>query len=166
MARALDVVGERWALLVVRELLLGPKRFSDLQAGLAGVSANVLSQRLRDLGRSGIVRRRRLGPPARTAAYELTEEGQPCEPVLIALSGWGRRRPLPDSGELSVDALVLALRTSVDPGRAGDLTVTVGPAGGFRRPRPGPTLLRRVPALSRRPTSDHRAFPARIGRGS
>src|SRR3954468_13257385 len=70
VARALDVVGERWALLVVRELLFGPKRFTDLLAGLAGVSQNVLSSRLRRLEQDGLVVRRRLGPPARTRVYE------------------------------------------------------------------------------------------------
>ena len=113
VARALDVIGERWALLVVRELLLGPKRFAGLLSGLSGISQNVLSQRLRDLEEAGVVRRRRLGPPADAAAYELTEDGLALEPVLIALSGWGRRRPLPPGAELSGDALMLALRTSV-----------------------------------------------------
>ncbi len=113
-ARALDVIGERWALLVVRELLLGPKRFAGLLSGLTGISQNVLSHRLRDLEEAGVVRRRRLGPPAHATAYELTEEGLALEPVLIALSGWGRRRPLPPDAELSGDALMLALRTSVD----------------------------------------------------
>jgi DNA-binding HxlR family transcriptional regulator len=114
VARALDVVGERWALLVVRELLLGPKRFSDLHRGLAGMSQNVLSQRLRELGRVGIVRRRRLGPPAAAWAYELTERGAELEPILIELGRWGRHVRLPAGGELSVDAFVLALKTTFD----------------------------------------------------
>ena len=88
IARALDLVGERWALLVIRELLLGPKRFTQLRHGLHDASANVLSQRLRELELAGLVRRRKLGPPASTLVYELTERTW----VLIAESpegGWG-----------------------------------------------------------------------------
>jgi DNA-binding HxlR family transcriptional regulator len=115
VARALDAIGERWALLIVRELLLGPKRFTDLHRGLGAVSQNVLSQRLRELEEAGIVERRRLG-------YELTPRGAALEPVLIALGRWGRERPLPDAGgELSADALMLALRTTFDPEAAGSL---------------------------------------------
>src|SRR3978361_1634501 len=88
-ARALGVVGERWALLVVRELLLGPKRFSQLRRGLHGVSPNVLSQRLRELDEAGIVRRDTLPPPASVAVYELTERGAALEPILIELGRWG-----------------------------------------------------------------------------
>ncbi|WP_308257663.1 winged helix-turn-helix transcriptional regulator [Pseudonocardia lacus] len=125
VARALDVVGERWALLVVRELLLGPKRFTDLAAGLPGLSQNVLSQRLRDLERAGIVTRARLGPPAGTRAYRLTERGAELEPVLLALARWGSRVPLPGSdAELGVDALALALRTTFDPDAADGLRLT------------------------------------------
>ncbi|MCO1655199.1 transcriptional regulator [Pseudonocardia sp. S2-4] len=122
MARALDVVGERWALLVVRELVLGPKRFTDLAAGLPGLSQNVLSQRLRELEDAGVVRRARLGPPAGSRVYRLTERGADLEPVLLALARWGARRPVPDTGaDLSVDALAFALRTTFDPAVAGDL---------------------------------------------
>src|SRR5512132_3684381 len=88
VARALDVVGERWALLVVRELLLGPKRFTDLHRGLGGVSQNVLSQRLRELERAGVLGRRRLGPPVGATVYELTEAGAALEPVLVELGRW------------------------------------------------------------------------------
>jgi DNA-binding HxlR family transcriptional regulator len=128
VARALDVVGERWALLVVRELLLGPKRFTDLVAGLPGLSQNVLSQRLRELEGAGIVTRDRLGPPAGSRVYRLTGRGAELEPVLLALARWGSRAPLPGTGtgtgtDLSVDALALALRTTFDPARAGDLRV-------------------------------------------
>jgi DNA-binding HxlR family transcriptional regulator len=125
VARALDAVGERWALLVVRELLLGPKRFTDLHRGLGGASQNVLSQRLRELEAAGIVRRRRLGPPAATSVYELTEQGSELEPVLVALGGWGRHRAMTAEGELSIDALVLALKTTFDPAAAGDLQTSV-----------------------------------------
>lgn len=125
VAAALSVVGERWALLVVRELLFGPKRFSDLSRGLPGMSQNVLSQRLRDLEGAGVVRRVRLGPPASIQVYELTARGQRLEPVLLALSQWGSRLPLPGGGELSVDALMLALRSTFDPRAAGDLAAIV-----------------------------------------
>ncbi|HEX4215998.1 MAG TPA: winged helix-turn-helix transcriptional regulator [Candidatus Dormibacteraeota bacterium] len=121
VARALDVVGERWALLVVRELLFGPKRFSDLGRGLPGISENVLSQRLRELEEAGLVRRRRLGPPASTGVYDLTDRGADLEAVLLALSRWGSRGPLATGSELSADALILALKTTFDPGAAGGL---------------------------------------------
>ena len=90
IARALDVVGERWALLVVRELLHGPKRFADLHRGLPGTSQNVLTQRLRELEDSGVLVRRRALPPASGLIYELTDHGRALEPVLLAL---GRYRP-------------------------------------------------------------------------
>jgi DNA-binding HxlR family transcriptional regulator len=118
IARALDRVGERWALLVVRELLLGPKRFTDLREGLPDASPNVLSQRLDELVESGVVQRRQLDPPARTWVYELTPWGRELEAVLLSLARWGSRAtPIP-RGDLSPDALLLALRTTVDPERA------------------------------------------------
>ncbi|MTD57464.1 winged helix-turn-helix transcriptional regulator [Amycolatopsis pithecellobii] len=116
VARALDLVGERWTLLVVRELLFGAKRFSDLVRGLPGMSQNVLSQRLRDLGEAGLVRARKLGPPVSTRVYELTERGAALEPVLIELGRWGSRTALRPGPELSVDALMLALKTTYVPG--------------------------------------------------
>jgi DNA-binding HxlR family transcriptional regulator len=125
IARALDHVGERWALLVVRELLLGPKRFTDLRAGLPGASPNVLAQRLRELERSGVVRRRKLGPPAGIWVYELTGWGLELEPVVLALGRWGGRAPATATAELSVDALVLALKTQFDPRAAGGLRATL-----------------------------------------
>ena len=125
VARALDVVGSRWALLVVRELLLGPKRFGDLLRGLDGMSPNVLSQRLTELQKAGLVRRDRLGPPSSTLVYGLTEEGAALEPVLIALGRWGRRRPQQAQGPMSPDALLLALRTTFDPAKAGDLELEI-----------------------------------------
>jgi DNA-binding HxlR family transcriptional regulator len=108
-------MGERWALLVVRELLLGPKRFTDLRAGLPGASPNVLSQRLRELEQAGIVRRRKLGPPAGIWVYELTDWGLELEPVVLALGRWGSRSPSIPAAELSIDALILALKTTFDP---------------------------------------------------
>ncbi|MDA2814746.1 winged helix-turn-helix transcriptional regulator [Nocardiopsis sp. RSe5-2] len=128
IARALDVVGERWALLVVRELLFGPKRFADLHRGLPGVSQNVLTQRLRDLEDSGVLARRRALPPASGQIYELTDRGRALEPVLLALGRWGGpMTPQPGSAEeLSPDALIVALRTTFDPAAAGSLRGTVG----------------------------------------
>ena len=114
IARALDRIGERWALLVIRELILGPKRFSELRAGLPSASPNVLSQRLRELEDSGVVERRALARPANATVYELTAWGRELEPVLLALGRWGgRATPLP-GGELSVDALMIALETTFD----------------------------------------------------
>ena len=121
VARALDIVGERWALLIVRELLLGPKRFGALASGLPGMSQNVLSQRLRELTGGGIVRRRTFGPPASSHAYELTERGRELEPVLLTLARWGSRIPARSAAELSTDALMLALQTTFDPSAAGAL---------------------------------------------
>jgi len=124
-AYALDVVGERWALLVVRELLLGPKRFTDLRAGLPHASSNILSERLRDLEHGGVIQRRKLPPPAASTVYELTEWGRELEPVVTKLGTWGARSPIPpDSQEIGPDSIVLALRSLFDPQVAGDLGVT------------------------------------------
>jgi DNA-binding HxlR family transcriptional regulator len=114
-AQALDLIGERWALLVVRELVLGPKRFTDLRAGLAGISPNVLTQRLSELEKAGVLRRRKLPPPAATWVYELTEWGAELEPVILAIGRWGARSPLLAPGPMSPDALVLSFRTMFDP---------------------------------------------------
>ncbi len=125
VARALDAVGERWALLVVRDLLLGPKRFTDLAAGLAGMSQNVLAQRLRDLESHGLVQRRVLGPPSGARVYELTDAGYELEDVVVALARWGSRAPLVDRAPLTADALALALRTTFDAAAAADLQARV-----------------------------------------
>src|SRR5687768_14859291 len=111
-AHALDLIGERWALLVVRELVLGPKRFTDLRAGLPGISPNVLTQRLTELEEAAIVRRRKLPPPASAWAYELTEWGQELEPVIVKIGQWGARSPNLFRGvPISVDGLILSFRT-------------------------------------------------------
>src|SRR5215218_2135628 len=89
VARALDRVGERWALLIVRELLLGPKRFTDLKGGLPNASPNVLSQRLRELEESGVLHWRKLPPPSGATVYELTPWGRELESVVVALARWG-----------------------------------------------------------------------------
>lgn len=115
-AHALDIIGERWALLVVRELLLGPKRFTDLRAGLPAVSPNVLAQRLRELEQAGVLRRRKLPPPAASKVYELTEWGMELEPVIVRLGRWGARSPSkPRDAALGVDSLVLSFRTMFAP---------------------------------------------------
>jgi DNA-binding HxlR family transcriptional regulator len=115
IARALDVVGERWALLVVRELLFGPQRFSDLRRALAGASSNMLTDRLRELEANGVVARRRLPAPAASSVYELTPSGRELEPVLLALGNWGSRLPVPEPGHLSAISVLLYLRGSRFP---------------------------------------------------
>jgi DNA-binding HxlR family transcriptional regulator len=117
IARALDLIGERWALLIVRELLFGPKRFSELRAGLHGASPNVLAQRLRELERGGIVRRSEMPSPR----YELSELGRGLHPVLIQLGQWGARSSAPARGQLSVDALLVALEATFKKAAAGTL---------------------------------------------
>jgi DNA-binding HxlR family transcriptional regulator len=130
VARALDLVGERWALLVVRELLLGPKRFTDLRAGLPKVGPDMLSQRLRELEQAIVVRRRTLPPPAGSRVYELTERGRELEPVVLALGRWGSRAPFPGAGaRLGVDSFVLALKTLFEPGDGLEATVQLRVAG-------------------------------------
>ena len=89
VARAMDVLGERWTLLVVRELLTGPKRFKDLLEGLPGIETNLLTARLKDLEGYGVVRRATLPPPAASRVYELTELGHSLEPVVMGLARWG-----------------------------------------------------------------------------
>jgi DNA-binding HxlR family transcriptional regulator len=126
IARALDILGERWALMTVRELLLGPKRFTDLRAGLPHASPNILSMRLRDLEAHGIVRKRRLPPPAASQVYELTERGHEIAPVLDALGTWGSRLPLPGpDATMSFDAHILSFRTVFRPDLAGDLEARI-----------------------------------------
>ena len=91
VCHALGLVGERWALLVVRELLRGPKRYTDLLEGMPGIGTNVLAARLRELEEGGVVRKRKLPPPAASTVYELTEYGQELEEPLYALARWGAR---------------------------------------------------------------------------
>jgi DNA-binding HxlR family transcriptional regulator len=125
VARALDLVGERWTLLVVRELLFGPKRFSDLVRGLPGISQNVLSQRLRELAGAGLAERRRMGPPVSGQVYELTERGAALRPVVVELARWGSRIPSTSRADLSADALALALLTTFDPDGAKDVRIAL-----------------------------------------
>lgn len=118
-AHALDLLGERWALLVIRELLLGPRRFSDLRTALPGISANVLTQRLEGLESVGVLRKRLLPPPARVQAYELTAWGAAAEEVILALGRWGVRSPDHDpSLPLSSVALMMSFKAKFDRTRA------------------------------------------------
>src|SRR5690606_10846452 len=118
-AHALELIGERWALLVMRELMHGPKRFSDLRADLPGISANVLTQRLEGLEQADLVTRRKLPPPAASQVYELTPWGYEAEPILQSLGRWAARSPRHDPTlPLSAVSLMLSLRTMFDPDRA------------------------------------------------
>jgi DNA-binding HxlR family transcriptional regulator len=127
VAHSLDLIGERWALLIVRELLLGPKRFTDLRAGMPGASADVLAQRLREMTDSGVVRRRRLPPPAGSEVYELTEWGADLEPIVTLLGRWGSRSASLDPAvDSSVDSLVLSLRALFSSHAAQGFSATIG----------------------------------------
>jgi DNA-binding HxlR family transcriptional regulator len=127
VARALDLVGERWGLLVIRELVLGPKRFTDLKDGLPGIGTNILAARLRELEEGGVVRRRRLPPPAASTVYELTEYGRELRPTLLALGRWGamsmgEREP---SQTLRSEWLAVALTAFFSPDAAADLDTSI-----------------------------------------
>jgi DNA-binding HxlR family transcriptional regulator len=115
-AFALDVIGDRWALLVVRELVLGPKRFTDLRDGLPGIGPNVLSQRLKELEDARVIARRVLPPPAASTVYELTDWGSELEEVIVQLARWGARSPdLPREAETQAEWVVLGRRAVYDP---------------------------------------------------
>lgn len=126
-AHALELIGERWALLVLRELMLGPRRFSDLRTDLPGVSANTLTQRLGELEQRGLVRRRRLPPPASVQVYEATPWGLEAEPIVQALGRWAARSPghdptLPISGV----SVLLSFRTMISAKRAKGVDARIG----------------------------------------
>lgn len=126
IARALDAVGDRWALLIVRELLLGPKRFTDLRAGLPGAATDVLTQRLRGLAALDVVERATLPPPGAATVYRLTDRGRELQPVLVALGRWGSRQPFPPGDrELGSESFAVALITTFDEAAAKGLTGTV-----------------------------------------
>src|SRR6476620_10621441 len=119
IAHSQELLGQRWALLVVRELLLGPKRFTDLRKGIPDISPNVLGQRLRELETSGIVRRRKLPPPAATQVYELTDWRRELEPAVLTLGRWASHSPsFPIGAAMGPDSLVLALKTTFQPEKA------------------------------------------------
>lgn len=126
LAQALDLVGERWALLVVRELVFGPKRFTDLRTGLPGISPNVLSQRLDELEQIGVVRKVRLPAPVSASVYDLTDWGRELDESMMVLGRWAARSPSFDSsGAFSADSMMMSLRTMFQPAEAHDLSVTI-----------------------------------------
>ena len=127
LAHALDLLGERWAMLVLRELAYGPRRFSELKGDLPGISANVLTQRLTELESRGLVRKVRLPPPASVQVYEATEWGLEAIPVIASLGRWAARSPLHDPTlQMSHVSVVMSLQTLLSSERAGDLDARVG----------------------------------------
>ena len=119
LAHALDLLGDRWAMLVVRELAYGPRRFSELKADLPGISANVLTQRLTELEARGVVRKTKLPPPASVQVYEATPWGLEAVPVIAALGRWAARSPLHDPTlQMSHVSLLMSLQTLISPERA------------------------------------------------
>lgn len=131
ITRALDVVGERWAIPVVRELVFGPRRYTDLAAALPGVSTNILGDRLKELTEAGVTVRRRLPAPAASTVYELTPWGAALEPVLVALGRWAAHTPADLSAQtLSASSLALSLKTIFDSDAAAgadlDLVLAMG----------------------------------------
>ena len=126
-AHALDLLGERWSFLVIRELIFGPKRFGLLRAGLPGISASVLTQRLQGLEAGGIVRRRMLPDPAEVQVYELTEAGQAALPLLEAMCQWAVQVPGHDPTKfISPSALMISMGAMMDRAKAAGLTVRAG----------------------------------------
>ncbi|TNC65513.1 winged helix-turn-helix transcriptional regulator [Rubellimicrobium roseum] len=125
-AQALDLVGERWALLVMRELMFGPRRFTDLKESLTGIATNVLTQRLAGLEAAGIVRQVDLPRPARGKAYALTPWGQAFREPLRVMGAWASRSPLLRLDRpLSAAAAMLSLGSMFEPAKAGNLRVAV-----------------------------------------
>lgn len=150
LAKALDVLGERWTLLIVRELLAGPKRYTDLRAGLAGMATDLLAARLRELLDAGVIDRREVPPPTPATVYELTERGRALQPVIRELSHWGRPLLLEPADDILPDsALLLGLEAAFRPEAAAGLDetyeieveklrVTVRVRGGELKIIPGP----------------------------
>jgi DNA-binding HxlR family transcriptional regulator len=124
---AMELVGERWSLLIVRELMFGPRRFNELKNGLPGVSANVLTQRLEGMEASGILTRRKLPPPASVQVYELTPLGYSAETVIKELGRWAAQSPLHDPTlPLSAASIMLSFRTMLSAGRAEGIDARIG----------------------------------------
>lgn len=120
LARAADLVGERWALLIVRDLLVSPRRFTDLRRGLPKIPTNVLTTRLKELEEAGVVHRRVLPRPDGSVVYELTDHGRELEEIVLALGRWGARtlgEPAPDE-IVTVDSMVMAMRSTFRPDAA------------------------------------------------
>jgi DNA-binding HxlR family transcriptional regulator len=163
VARALDVVGERWSLLIIRDLLEGPMRYSDLLHGLASIPTDMLASRLRHLESAGIVRRTTLPPPAGSKVYELTERGRALDTVIVELSRWGTDllgQPASDD-TFRLSWLALSLRSRFRPERAGgvELTISIEVNGETlhaeihdgtltTKPRPGPSATPEVPDVT------------------
>jgi DNA-binding HxlR family transcriptional regulator len=126
VARGLDIIGERWTLLIIRDLLVGPKRYKDLLDGLSGIGTNLLAARLRELEKEGIVRRTVLPPPAASTVYELTETGQALEPAIGAIGRWGARflgSPR-ETDMFPIDGYMVAMRISFKAGEAAGIDQT------------------------------------------
>jgi DNA-binding HxlR family transcriptional regulator len=127
LAHALELIGERWTLLVLRELMYGPRRFSGLKADLPGISANVLAQRLSELERRGLVRKVKLPPPASVQVYEATDWGLEAAPVIGQMGKWAARSPLHDPTlPISHVSVMMSLQTMLDPVRAAGLAGRLG----------------------------------------
>jgi DNA-binding HxlR family transcriptional regulator len=127
LAHALELVGERWAMLVLRELAYGPRRFSELKADLQGISANVLTQRLSELEGRGLVRKTRLPPPASVQVYEATEWGLEVVPVIASLGKWAARSPCHDPTlPMSHVSLIMSLQTLLSPALAKGIDARIG----------------------------------------
>lgn len=125
-AHGMDLIGERWSMPLIRELLLGPRRFSDLKTSLNGISANVLTQRLEGLEGAGVLIRRKLPPPASVQVYELTPWGYEAAPIFQALGRWAVRSPRHDpTRPFSPVSLMLSLRTMMNAAAAGNLEARI-----------------------------------------
>ena len=124
-ALALELIGERWSLLIVRELMFGARRFGELKGGLPGISANVLTQRLESMEAAGILVRRRLPSPANVQVYDLTDWGRESEPAIRELGRWAARSPRHDPfAFMSTASAMVSLRTLIDPVAAARETIT------------------------------------------
>ena len=127
LAHALELLGERWAMLVLRELAYGPRRFSELKADLQGISANVLTQRLSELEARGLVRRVKLPPPASVQVYQATDWGLEAVPVIASLGKWAARSPCHDPNQpMSHVSLIMSLQTLLSPVLAEGLNARIG----------------------------------------
>jgi DNA-binding HxlR family transcriptional regulator len=127
LAHALELIGERWALIVMRELMFGPRRFSELRADLPGISANVLTQRLTELEERGLIRKTKLPPPASVQVYEATEWGLEAAPVIRSLGRWAVRSPRHDPGLfVSAVSIMMSMQTMFDAHRAGNFHARIG----------------------------------------
>lgn len=126
-AFALDLIGERWSILIIRELMFGPRRFSELRAGLPGISAKILTQRLEGLEASRILKKRKAPPPVSAQVYELTEWGYEAEDIIQVLGKWATRHPNHDPTlPLSAASIMMSFRTMIDPDRVEDFSAKAG----------------------------------------